>query len=89
MMQFSLFPTLTQPLKGLVLMACAIIIAVVMYQLYAYVATIHDPTIGDGAQAGYGLQIWIATAILGITFPTIFLVSGFFGFWPFKREAAN
>ncbi|WP_264753763.1 hypothetical protein [Ferrovum myxofaciens] len=29
---------------------------------------------------------WVATALLGITFPVINLVSGYFAFWPLKRS---
>lgn len=87
MMQHALFPTLQQPLKGLVLSLLAAIAAVLMYELYAFASTLHaGQALTSGPQGGYQLELWIASAMLGVTFPIVFLVSGFFGFWPLKRS---
>lgn len=87
MMQFSLFTNLKQPIRGLVLLMLATITALIMYQLYAIASSLHTGTVlGTGPQGGFQQEIWIASAMLGITFPVIFLVSGFFNFWPIKSK---
>lgn len=88
MMQFSLFPRLAQPIRGLVLTLCAAAVAIVMYELYSLASALHvGHELGMGPAGGFEREIWIASAMLGVTFPIVFLVSGYFGFWPLKREA--
>lgn len=87
MMQFSLFPKLTQPVRGLALMGCAAIVAMIMHEVYAFASTLHaGKALGTGPAAGFAREFWIASAMLGVTFPVIFTVSGFFGFWPLQRN---
>ena len=86
MMQASLFTNLAQPVRGLALTGCALVAAVVMYELYAAASTWHaGQVLGMGPQGGFAKEIWIASAMLGVTFPVIFVVSGFFDFWPIRR----
>jgi len=87
MMQFSLFPKFAQPIRGLVLLVCAALTAVVMYELYSHASTLHAGTVlGMGPDNDFAKELWIASAMLGVTFPIIFVVSGFFAFWPLKRS---
>ena len=86
MMQFGLFPNLKQPIRGFALMACAIIAALIMYQLYKFASTwFVGHELMSGPAAGWALELWVATAILGVTFPIIFVVSGYFDFWLLKK----
>lgn len=88
MMQGQLCANLAQPMRGVVLSALAVVMAVLMHALYAYAAALLSDTgtIPSGPPA-YGLQIWIASAMLGVTFPIIILVSEFLDFWPIKRDS--
>lgn len=87
MMQGSLFHNISQPFRGLVLMICCILLAVLMHELYTYASALHAGyDLSTGSEGGYAREIWIASAMLGVTFPIIFLVSGFFNFWPIKRK---
>lgn len=87
MMQNALFPSLVQPLKGLALLLLAIIAALIVYQLYAFASSIHaGHPLPNGPAGGYQSELWIASAMLSITFPVLFIVSGFFDLWPFKRR---
>jgi len=87
MMQFSLFTRMPQPKRGGVLMGIAIVVAVLMYYVYGFASGLHvGEPLGTGPQSGFSKEIWIASAMLGVTFPIIFMVSGFFGFWPIKRD---
>lgn len=86
MMQFSLFKTVSQPVKGFALLACAIIAALIMFQLYVLASTwFVGHELGSGPAAGWALELWIATAVLGVTFPIVFVVSGYFDFWLLKK----
>ena len=88
MMQQALLRHLAQPLRGFVLTVIAAFAAVIMYQLYGLASAWHTgQELGMGPQNGFAKELWIASAMLGVTFPIIFLVSGFFGFWPIKRTA--
>jgi hypothetical protein len=90
MMQFKLFKHTTQPLKGFALLGCAIVLAVFMHELYAFAANIHTGKIlSTGPKANFERELWIASAMLGVTFPMIFIISGFFNFWPIKYHKQN
>lgn len=87
MMQHALFANLVQPLRGLVLLLLTVFVALMVYELYSFALTLHlGKDLGMGPQNGFAKEIWIASAMLGITFPIIFMVSGFFAFWPIKRS---
>jgi hypothetical protein len=87
LMQFQLFARLKQPLKGFAKTGVCLIGAVVMYHLYALALPLFvGHPLGAGPEANYAQEIWIATAMLGITFPVINIVAGAFDFWPIKRS---
>lgn len=79
------FQRLAQPAKGLALIAGSAVLAVATYRLYRFVALAAMGEIPAGPPT-YGLDLWIATAMLSITFPLIVAYDGF-GFWPFARAA--
>ena len=76
---------MAQPAKGLLLIVVAAAAMVALYALYAYAAPLlaHGP-LASGAP-GYDKELWIATAMLGITFPLVIAFAAFFNFWPLKR----
>jgi hypothetical protein len=77
--------TVGQPIKGIVLIILDIILALVMYQLYKYFMVSHVGLLPGGPVPPpntYVQELWIATALLGFTFPVISAYAGFFNFWP-------
>lgn len=85
MMQFQLFSQLQQPIRGAALLA-TLILAYGMQLLYrAAIPYVVGVPLHEGAPT-YAVELWVATALLGITFPVINLVSGYFAFWPLKRD---
>jgi len=81
-MQHQLFEQYAQPLRGLMLIACAFGSALCLYPFYTQLASLFsgvDPISGGPA---YQLELWIASATLGVTFPIVMLVSEYFRFWP-------
>lgn len=88
MMQFALFPETPQPLKGFYKLGLTVIAALIVYRLYSWAETLYiGEALPSGPTGGWEHELWVATAMLGITFPVIFVVSGFFAFWPIKRAA--
>lgn len=82
LMQTAPVQTMKQPGKGIVLIIFNIILAIVMYYLYFWFSLLVAGPLPAGASAGYVQELWIATALLGFTFPVIASYTGFFNFWP-------
>ena len=74
--------TMKQPAKGIVLIIINIVLAVVMYYIYKYFMVLHTGLLPSGVATGYVQELWIATALLGFTFPVITAYTAFFNFWP-------
>ncbi len=82
LMQTAPVQTMKQPGKGIVLIILNIVLAIVMYYLYFWFSLLVAGPLPAGASAGYVQELWIATALLGFTFPVIASYTGFFNFWP-------
>lgn len=85
LMQHQIFDRMQQPVRGLCLSALAVLFAFVMYYFYAAFAPLLTGVDLLSGWPGYDLELWIANALLGITFPVIVIVAKFFDFWPVKR----
>lgn len=78
------FARFRQPARGLAMTATVIVAAAVMEVLYGAAAHVIVPGLAAGAPT-YGLELWLATAMLGVTFPVIVAFCDGFGFWPLLR----
>ena len=86
MMQNKLFTSLNQPTRGFALTAVTVVCAVFMYFLYAIGSNVLvSEDLLPGPENGWGLELWIATSMLGVTFPIIIALSEFFKLWPFVQ----
>jgi hypothetical protein len=82
MTRHELFAAWGQPRRGIGLTVIAACLAAVIYPLYAGGAhLLTGETMASGAPT-YELEIWVATAMLGITFPLMVVIADFFEFWP-------
>lgn len=84
MLQNSLFGKLQQPVKGIANVIAVIVIGSALAQLFRALA----PTVTGALTAGpptYDLEIWIASALLGVTFPFLIFFAEFFRFWPLSK----
>ena len=81
LMQTAPVQTMKQPGKGIILIILNIILAIVMYYLYRWFSFLIAGTL-PGGPPDYILELWIATALLGFTFPVIATYTGFFNYWP-------
>lgn len=82
LMQTAPAQTVKQPGKGIVLIILNIVLAIVMYYLYLWFSVLVAGPLPGGSAANYTQELWIATALLGFTFPVIATYTGFFNFWP-------
>jgi len=69
---------IAQPWRGLVLTACAVLLAVLMFALYHFIAerAFHLP---EGQPP---LELWLASSMLAITFPAMVVFANYLQFWP-------
>lgn len=79
--------TLPQPWRGLVLNAVALLLAVALLKLYEALA-LGAFALASGAPA-YPLELWLASAMLSVTFPLMVVVGSYFQFWPLSRAGAR
>jgi len=82
------FTRLTQPLKGVAMTAAVLVLAVAVQVLYGAAAGVIAPGMKAGAPS-YELELWLATSMLGVTFPVIVAFCDGLGFWPLRRSAGR
>ncbi|MFC6672904.1 hypothetical protein [Marinobacterium aestuariivivens] len=83
--QNRLLHSIPQPLRGIGLAAISTVLAAMTQGLYARAGA----WITGGLSAGgplYQLELWLASAMLAVTFPVMVAYSGGFAFWPFQRR---
>jgi hypothetical protein len=88
MLQGSLFSKFTQPLKGVLNTVAAIVFGNLFALLYRALA----PTVTGKLDAGppaYQTEIWLASALLAVTFPFLVAYADFFTMWPLQRAKAE
>ena len=85
MLQGSLFPALKQPVKGLLSAAMAMIVGIALAKTYAWLSQFTTGAVRPGPPT-YDLEIWTASALLGVTFPFLIFSAEFFKLWPFKKS---
>jgi hypothetical protein len=86
MLQGSTFRRLEQPFKGLASALLAAVIGIVLALGYEAMAPVVTGSVASGPPA-YESEIWLASALLGVTFPFLIFYAEFFGFWPLQTKA--
>jgi len=80
------FSRFAQPLKGVAMTAAVIALALAVQVIYGAAARVIAPGMKAGAPS-YELELWLATSMLGVTFPVIVVFCDAFAFWPLRRTA--
>ncbi len=88
MMHGSLFGGFSQPLKGILNSIASAMIGTVLALLYSALAPVITGTVKPGPPS-YDFEIWLASALLAVTFPFMILHAEFFKLWPLHRERAQ
>lgn len=81
MFQGSLIPKVAQPLKGVLATVATIIVGTFLAWLYGTLAPHITGTLKSGPP-GYDYEIWLASALLAVTFPFLIFYAEFFQMWP-------
>jgi hypothetical protein len=84
MMQGAMFSKLTQPVKGVVSTVVAAIIGSLLAMAYGLLAPVVTGALRPGPPS-YDFEIWLASALLGVTFPFLIFHAEFFKLWPLKK----
>lgn len=84
MMHHSLFAKVAQPLKGVLNTVTAAVIGTALALGYGAVAPLVSGTVKPGPPA-YDFEIWLASALLAVTFPFLIYYAEFFQMWPLHR----
>lgn len=85
MLQGSLFAKLTQPLKGVLNMLAVVVVGAFLAQIYSALSG-HVTGVLKPGPPSYDYELWIASALLGVTFPLLIFHVEFFKLWPLKRK---
>lgn len=88
MLQGSLFAKWKQPLKGVLNVIAVVAIGSGLAALYRALASGVTGTLKAGPP-GYDLEVWLASALLSVTFPFLIFHAEFFKLWPLKKELAE
>jgi len=88
MLQGSVFAKLTQPLKGVLNTVAAAVLGSLFALLYRAVASTVTGKLDAGPPA-YQTEIWLASALLAVTFPFLVAYADFFTMWPLQRAKAE
>ena len=84
MMHNSIFAKFSQPLKGVLNCIAAAVIGVLLAKMYGAVAPVVTGVLKPGPPAN-DYEIWLATALLGVTFPFLIFFAEFFKMWPLAK----
>jgi hypothetical protein len=86
MFQNSLWAKSAQPLKGVLNAVTAGALGYALFIVYCLVAPFVSGHLGSGPDAGYAFEIWMANALLSVTFPFLIFLAAYFGYWPLVRK---
>ena len=84
MMQGSLFGKYTQPVKGVLNVITVVVVGEALAWMYTALAPALTGTLAPGPPA-YDAERWLASALLGVTFPCLIFHAEFFKLWPVKQ----
>jgi len=88
MLQGSLFAKMAQPAKGALNATASMVIGSVLAVIYSALA----PMVTGAVKAGppsYDAEIWLASALLAVTFPFLIFFAEFFRMWPLQAAAQS
>lgn len=88
MLKGSLFAKQAQPVKGVLNVVTVILVGQVLSRVYGALAPVITGTLNPGPPP-YDFEIWLASALLSVTFPFLIFYAEFFQFWPLQKVSAR
>jgi hypothetical protein len=87
MVEGSFFAAMKQPMKGVVSTLAAAVLGTALAQMYLALAPmVHGEQVPAGPP-GYQQEIWLASALLAVTFPFLVAYAVYLEFWPLKKAS--
>ena len=86
MLQNSLFATMAQPLKGVMNTITALVVGEALANLYGALAPVVTGPLVSGPP-GYDYEVWLANALLSVTFPFLIFYAVYFNCWPLGKQS--
>jgi hypothetical protein len=84
MMQGSLFAKHKQPVKGVLNTITVVVVGEALAWMFRALAPVVTGNVAPGPP-GYDAERWLASALLGVTFPCLIFNAEFFKLWPVKQ----
>ncbi len=84
MLQGSLFAKQTQPVKGILNTITVVVVGTLLARMYSALAPTITGTVNPGPPT-YDFEIWLASALLAVTFPFLIFHAEFFKLWPLRK----
>ncbi len=85
MLEGVLFKNRKQPEKGILSAAAAGLAGTGLAWMYQSLSVVVTGSLHSGPPS-YDFEIWLASALLGVTFPFLIIVAAFFNFWPLRKS---
>lgn len=77
-----LLPKGAQPAKGLIGIVLAAVVGSVLALAYGALMPLLSGPLPAGPEGGFAAEVWLANALLAVTFPFLAFYGDFFGLWP-------
>ncbi|GGH58083.1 hypothetical protein GCM10010975_18340 [Comamonas phosphati] len=78
----SLLPKLPQPARGLVGVVIAALLGAALSRFCAALMPLLSGPLPSGPEGNFAAEVWLANALLAVTFPFLAFYGDFFGLWP-------
>ena len=88
MLEGTLFAKFAQPVKGVLNATTAALIGTVLAIMYGVLSRPISGPLTSGPPAN-DFEIWVASALLGVTFPFLIFYAEFFQFWQLRKHEAR
>jgi hypothetical protein len=86
MFQNSLAGSAVQPVRGIVNTLLVVVIGQTLAALYRMAGPMLVGSLTPGPP-GYDFEVWLANALLSVTFPFLIFLAAYFAFWPLAKRA--
>jgi hypothetical protein len=84
MMESAVFTRWSQPARGAASAVLAAVVGVALARLYVALSGLVTGDVPWGPP-GFQGEVWLASALLAVTFPFLAFHADFFGLWPLRR----
>ena len=88
MLEGSLFSRFSQPIKGVCSALVAAVVGTALARVYGSLAPVLTGPVPAGPPE-YAYEVWLASALLAVTFPFLAFDADFFQMWPLRRKRAT